>query len=94
MPYLEDGDTKVVQSNAIMRYIARKHNLCESFIHLFIKKASLKITNVKYLSVMLLGGETEEEQVRVDILENQAMDFRKGFAQLCYGDFVSAHEQL
>ncbi len=43
---------------------------------------------------MLLGGETEEEQVRVDILENQAMDFRKGFAQLCYGDFVSAHEQL
>uniref|UniRef100_A0A673N1G5 glutathione transferase n=1 Tax=Sinocyclocheilus rhinocerous TaxID=307959 RepID=A0A673N1G5_9TELE len=58
----EDGDKKVVQSNAIMRYIARKHNLC---------------------------GETEEEQVRVDILENQAMDFRNGFVQLCYGDFVS-----
>lgn len=43
---------------------------------------------------MFLGGETEEEQMRVDILENQAMDFRNGFAQLCYGDFVSAHEQL
>uniref|UniRef100_A0A8C1TZK7 glutathione transferase n=3 Tax=Cyprinus carpio TaxID=7962 RepID=A0A8C1TZK7_CYPCA len=60
LPYLEDGGTKVVQSNAILRYIARKHNLC---------------------------GETEEEQMRVDILENQAMDFRNGFAQLCYGDF-------
>uniref|UniRef100_A0A8C1YX15 glutathione transferase n=1 Tax=Cyprinus carpio TaxID=7962 RepID=A0A8C1YX15_CYPCA len=60
LPYLEDGDTKVVQSNAIMRYIARKHNLC---------------------------GETEEAQMRVDILENQAMDFRNGFVQLCYGDF-------
>uniref|UniRef100_A0A673N2I7 glutathione transferase n=1 Tax=Sinocyclocheilus rhinocerous TaxID=307959 RepID=A0A673N2I7_9TELE len=62
LPYLEDGDTKVVQSNAILRYIARKHNLC---------------------------GETEEEQMRVDILENQAMDFRSGFAQLCYGDFIT-----
>ncbi|XP_059358781.1 glutathione S-transferase Mu 1-like [Carassius carassius] len=60
LPYLEDGDRKVVQSNAILRYIARKNNLC---------------------------GETEEEQMRVDILENQAMDFRNGFAQLCYGEF-------
>ncbi|KAL1269888.1 hypothetical protein QQF64_032177 [Cirrhinus molitorella] len=34
-----------------------------------------------------LCGETEEEQTRVDILENQAMDFRNGFVQLCYGDF-------
>ncbi len=38
---------------------------------------------------MFLGGESEEEQVRVDILENQSMDFRNGFVQLCYGDFVS-----
>lgn len=29
LPYLEDGDKKIVQSNAIMRYIARKRNLCE-----------------------------------------------------------------
>ncbi|KAI3357374.1 hypothetical protein L3Q82_015806, partial [Scortum barcoo] len=60
LPYLEDGDRKIVQSNAIMRYIARKHNLC---------------------------GETEDEKVRVDILENQAMDFRNGFVRLCYTDF-------
>ncbi|XP_076598267.1 glutathione S-transferase Mu 3-like [Chaetodon auriga] len=60
LPYLEDGDTKIVQSNAIMRYIARKHNMC---------------------------GETEEEKIRVDILENQAMDFRNGFVRLCYSDF-------
>uniref|UniRef100_A0A4W4FVM4 glutathione transferase n=1 Tax=Electrophorus electricus TaxID=8005 RepID=A0A4W4FVM4_ELEEL len=60
LPYLEDGDRKIVQSNAIMRYIARKHNLC---------------------------GETEDEKTRVDILENQAMDFRNGFVLVCYGDF-------
>uniref|UniRef100_A0A3B4A9M3 glutathione transferase n=1 Tax=Periophthalmus magnuspinnatus TaxID=409849 RepID=A0A3B4A9M3_9GOBI len=60
LPYLEDGDRKITQSNAIMRYIARKHNLC---------------------------GETEDEKVRVDIIENQAMDFRNGFVMLCYMDF-------
>uniref|UniRef100_A0A3P9PK40 glutathione transferase n=2 Tax=Poecilia reticulata TaxID=8081 RepID=A0A3P9PK40_POERE len=60
LPYLLDGDRKITQSNAIMRYIARKHNLC---------------------------GETEDEKVRVDLLENQAMDFRNGFVRLCYTDF-------
>ncbi|KAG5282155.1 hypothetical protein AALO_G00052820 [Alosa alosa] len=60
LPYLVDGDRKIVQSNAIMRYIARKHNLC---------------------------GETEDEKVRVDILENQAMDFRNGFVMLCYTEY-------
>ncbi|TMS16185.1 Glutathione S-transferase Mu 3 [Larimichthys crocea] len=59
---LEDGDRKIVQSNAIMRYIARKHNMC---------------------------GETEDEKVRVDIMENQAMDFRNGFVRLCYTDFIT-----
>nr|XP_020473748.1 glutathione S-transferase Mu 3-like [Monopterus albus] len=59
LPYLVDGDRKIVQSNAIMRYIARKHNMC---------------------------GETEDEKVRVDILENQAMDFRNGFVMMCYTD--------
>ncbi|KAM8864038.1 glutathione S-transferase Mu 5-like [Spinachia spinachia] len=60
LPYLEDGDRKIVQSNAIMRYIARKHNMC---------------------------GETEDEKVRVDFLENQAMDLRNGFVRLCYADY-------
>ncbi|XP_070766398.1 glutathione S-transferase mu, tandem duplicate 1 isoform X2 [Enoplosus armatus] len=60
LPYLEDGDRKIVQSNAILRYIARKHNLC---------------------------GETEDEKIRVDIMENQSMDFRNGFVMLCYTDF-------
>ena len=36
-------------------------------------------------------GKTEEEKVRVDMLENQAMDFRNGFTRLCYGDFVSVY---
>ncbi|XP_062854447.1 glutathione S-transferase Mu 3-like [Trichomycterus rosablanca] len=60
LPYLQDGDRQIVQSNAILRYIARKHNLC---------------------------GETEDEKIRVDIMENQSMDFRNGFVMLCYGDY-------
>lgn len=38
---------------------------------------------------VITGGETEAEKVRVDLLENQAMDFRNGFVRLCYTDFVS-----
>ena len=29
LPYLIDGSHKITQSNAILRYLARKHNLCE-----------------------------------------------------------------
>ncbi|XP_069862325.1 glutathione S-transferase Mu 1-like [Dipodomys merriami] len=57
LPYLIDGAHKITQSKAILRYIARKHNLC---------------------------GETEEEKIRVDILENQTWDFRVQFAMFCY----------
>nr|XP_014595682.1 glutathione S-transferase Mu 1 isoform X1 [Equus caballus] len=57
LPYLIDGAHKLTQSNAILRYIARKHNLC---------------------------GETEEEKIRVDILENEIMDTRMALARLCY----------
>ncbi|XP_048967559.1 glutathione S-transferase Mu 1 isoform X1 [Canis lupus dingo] len=57
LPYLIDGAHKITQSNAILRYIARKHNLC---------------------------GETEEEKIRVDILENEVMDTRIYFARICY----------
>ncbi|XP_071624577.1 glutathione S-transferase 2-like isoform X1 [Heliangelus exortis] len=57
LPYLIDGPTKLTQSNAILRYIARKHGMV---------------------------GETEEEILRVDMLENQIMDLRMSFARLCY----------
>ncbi|XP_011933680.1 PREDICTED: glutathione S-transferase Mu 4 isoform X1 [Cercocebus atys] len=57
LPYLIDGTHKITQSNAILRYVARKHNLC---------------------------GETEEEKIRVDILENQAMDVSNQLARVCY----------
>uniref|UniRef100_A0A2K5C2G1 Glutathione S-transferase n=1 Tax=Aotus nancymaae TaxID=37293 RepID=A0A2K5C2G1_AOTNA len=51
LPCLIDG------SNTILRYIARKHNLC---------------------------GETEEEKIHVDILENQTMDTRMQLVIICY----------
>ncbi|KAM4872618.1 glutathione S-transferase Mu 2 [Thomomys bottae] len=57
LPYLIDGAHRITQSNAILRYIARKHNLC---------------------------GETEEEKIRVDMLENQVMDIRMQLARICY----------
>ncbi|XP_009245002.2 glutathione S-transferase Mu 1 isoform X1 [Pongo pygmaeus] len=59
LPYLIDGAHKITQSNAILRYIARKHNLCEC-------------------------GETEEEKIRVDILENQTMDNHMQLGMICY----------
>jgi len=34
-----------------------------------------------------MDGKTETEKVRVDIMENQLMDFRNGWVRLCYGDF-------
>jgi len=57
LPYLMDGDIKITQSNAIMRYLGRKNGM---------------------------DGQSETEKVRVDIIENQAMDFRNGFVGLCY----------
>ncbi|XP_059530672.1 glutathione S-transferase Mu 5 [Myotis daubentonii] len=64
LPYLMDGKNKITQSNAILRYIARKHNMC---------------------------GDTEEEKIRVDIMENQIMDFRMQLVRICYN---SDHEKL
>nr|XP_048299442.1 glutathione S-transferase Mu 2-like isoform X2 [Myodes glareolus] len=57
LPYLIDGSTKITQSNAILRYLGRKHNLC---------------------------GETEEERIRIDILEKQVMDTRFQLVMVCY----------
>ncbi|XP_072824179.1 glutathione S-transferase Mu 1 isoform X3 [Vicugna pacos] len=57
LPYLIDGAHRLTQSNAILRYIARRHNMC---------------------------GETEEEKIRVDVLENQAMDTSNDLARVCY----------
>lgn len=62
LPYYLDGNLKITQSSAIIRHIARQHDLC---------------------------GKTEEEKVRVDMLENQAVDFRNGFTRLCYREYVS-----
>ncbi|KAI4902297.1 hypothetical protein NFI96_034724 [Prochilodus magdalenae] len=66
LPYLEDGDRKISQSMAIMRYIARKNNLC---------------------------GETEDEKIRVDVLEQQALDFRMPFVMLCYRDYDTKKQE-
>lgn len=57
LPYLIDGDIKITQSNAILRYLGRKFDL---------------------------DGKTEVDKVRVDMMCDNAMDFRNGFVRLCY----------
>ncbi|XP_075433337.1 glutathione S-transferase Mu 5-like isoform X3 [Ascaphus truei] len=57
LPYLLDEDVKLTQSNAILRYIARKHGLC---------------------------GQLEGEKIRVDLMENQVMDFRMALHKIAY----------
>ncbi|MFV1134903.1 glutathione S-transferase mu, partial [Klebsiella pneumoniae] len=57
LPYLIDGSHKITQSNAILRYLARKHHL---------------------------DGETEEERIRADIVENHFIDTRMHLIMLCY----------
>ncbi|XP_027859886.1 glutathione S-transferase Mu 1-like isoform X1 [Xiphophorus couchianus] len=59
LPYLIDGDNKVTQSMAILRYLARKNNLC---------------------------GDTEEQKMRIDMLEQQCLDLRASFVRMCYVD--------
>uniref|UniRef100_A0A4X1URQ5 Glutathione S-transferase n=1 Tax=Sus scrofa TaxID=9823 RepID=A0A4X1URQ5_PIG len=90
LPYLIDGAHKLTQSNAILRYIARKHNMCEwgwgmgagSRWH------CPGLGQSELLRVCLwgvaAGGETEEEKIRVDVLENQANDTSEALASLCY----------
>lgn len=39
---------------------------------------------------MSIGGETEEEKIRMDMLENEVMDLRMFHIRTCYSpDFVS-----
>ena len=62
------GDISMTQSNAILRYIARKNDMC---------------------------GKTEQEKVWVDMMADEAMDFRNGWVRLCYNPkFVSCIERL
>ncbi|KAI1306053.1 Glutathione S-transferase Mu 1 [Halotydeus destructor] len=57
LPYYIDGDVKLSQSIAILRYIARQHGL---------------------------DGVTNEEKARIDLAEQQLVDYRTAGAQLFY----------
>lgn len=58
LPYYIDGDVKLTQSCAIIRHVARKHNLV---------------------------GKTESDYIRIDLIEQQCVDFRTGLTRLAYG---------
>ncbi|NXL75153.1 GSTM2 transferase, partial [Leptocoma aspasia] len=84
LPYLIDGPTKLTQSNAILRYIARKHNMCEWGGGPAPAGGPRGFVGGGLTPPHPAGGETEEEKQRVDLLENQLMDLRMNFARLCY----------
>ncbi|XP_042206615.1 glutathione S-transferase Mu 1-like [Homarus americanus] len=67
LPYYIDGDVKITQTVAILRYIARQHDMC---------------------------GRTEQEQIRVDMIVNQAMDFSLALTDVCYYHFERKDEFL
>nr|CAH0103004.1 unnamed protein product [Daphnia galeata] len=56
-PYYIDGDVKLSQTFAILKYLGRKHNL---------------------------APKTEEEHIRVDLIEAEAEDMRTKWSTLCY----------
>jgi len=63
LPYLIDGDVKLSQTQAILRYIARKHGLV---------------------------GSSDEEQMRVDLVQAEWADFNAPFVGMCYSpDFAA-----
>ena len=58
-------------------------------MHLIAFSGDIKITQsnaiLRYLGRKYnLEGKTEQEKVRVDIMTENAMDFRNGFVRLCY----------
>jgi len=57
LPYYIDGDVKISQTFAIIKYIAGKNNLV---------------------------AKTEKEQMRINMLEGEADEFRYRWAHLCY----------
>ncbi|XP_071043426.1 glutathione S-transferase Mu 2 isoform X2 [Parasteatoda tepidariorum] len=59
LPYYIDGDVKLSQSIAILRYLARK---------------------------LKLDAETEEERIRTDLIEQQAIDLRAGLVSIAYNE--------
>jgi glutathione S-transferase len=67
LPYYIDGEVKLTQSKAILRCIARKHNLV---------------------------GTTEEEKIRLDLVDSECEDLRSGFTGFCYNpNFVRADQR-
>jgi len=58
LPYWIDGDIKITQSTAILKHIARKHNL--------------------------IANKTEDEIIKSDMLESEAVDIRTNFSKICY----------
>lgn len=59
LPYYIDGEVKLTQSIAILRYLAHKHGL---------------------------AGRTEQERLRVSLVEQQLSQQREGLRNLCYND--------
>jgi len=65
LPLLRDGDFEVAQSNAMLRYVARKHGLY---------------------------GKNEQEQAKIDMVNDQQEDIRLTYLRLIYQEYDTEKE--
>jgi hypothetical protein len=80
----------------IIDKITHKYYICTSLsIAIFLPTGDVKLTQTNAILRHIsrkhgLDGKTDAEKDRVDLMENEVMDFRNGFVRLSYNpDFVS-----
>eukprot|EP01050_Picozoa_sp_SAG11_P024584 SAG11_NODE_5281_length_1607_cov_1.398541_1_plen_158_part_00 len=99
LPYLIDGETRLVQSNAILRYLGRKCERIITALRLVLRLLWMARLGPSSLSLLCtltffprllvcsdnLMGNTETESTMLDQLLEQAADLDNSFTGLCYG---------
>ena len=90
-PMLIDGDVELVQSNAILRYLARKYGnyfsmFDEQGIFFYSVEHDFKERFVPFID---LYGSTNQEAARVDMINDGVEDLRGAYTVLIYQNYVS-----
>uniref|UniRef100_A0A1X7UU52 glutathione transferase n=1 Tax=Amphimedon queenslandica TaxID=400682 RepID=A0A1X7UU52_AMPQE len=85
LPYLFDGDVKIIQTNACKD---------EDYDFKYYSVVFLMVQILTYLGRKAnLYGKTEADMATVDMLLNVAMDFRNGFVRLCYSSQMESMKE-
>jgi hypothetical protein len=89
LPYLVDGDTKLTQSTAILRHIGREYGLCGRWRMMVIMVVRRRRRR-RMMMMMMMAGSTPEEEMWVDQLVEEAVDFRREVMRLAYSPNFTA----